>query len=219
MTPPSRTATAELTQPLEDIRGAALSIRLAAEGKRRAVGMRSADPQTQTMVQALSGLQEWLLKLRAKGLATVRGDRLVCVEAHGADAFFVGRHEGRAFLGVAQEHIEWFTGMPWLHAAVKRGGARLGLVVEEVRDAGFVIPPMGLSLQADSPEQIEMLSRHHYLDVRVVDQMGGRVQVSKEIVMTLDLVLTGGDDSLAGLYAGRKSNGYTNRSVFRGSRR
>lgn len=170
------------------------------------------------VLEAIASFQSWLLGLKRQRLAGSPDDsRIVRIEEEVARRFCIGIAEGRVFLGVQEKEMAWFSGLPWLHVALRRGSKNINVVSEESTVQEVTLPYFALALCADSKDKVDLLSKNHYLDIRgiEVDAGGTVLGVASKITMTLNVVLVEKDETIDSLVADRRGRSSTNRSVFR----
>jgi len=178
-----------------------------------------ATAETAAHISVLERFQSWLIGLRYGGMARAEAEHIVSVDPEVTRRFCVGLVDGRLFFGVQEPELSWFRDLPWLHVACRRGGTRMSFVTEECVVSGATIPCFALSFLSDHREQIALISRYHYLDIRVVEPRTGPeeglISISGSVLTTVDVVVTEDESCLPGLLAGRSPGGHKNRSVFK----
>jgi hypothetical protein len=165
----------------------------------------------------LLGFQEWIADLRRGGLAKSTSNMVIGIDEVVARRFCIGLAENKVFFGIQDRELEWFSGLPWLHVAVKKGGKKMAFVSEETTAGGVSLPSFAISFEAG--DKVGLISRCQYLDIRKIEvnDDGCVVAISKRILTTVDVYHVIDDESIAELRGGRITSGYSTRSPYSGA--
>ncbi len=172
---------------------------------------------------AMDLFQKWAAQMSAAGRLSPAGDKAYLLDYAGSFRFCMGFYDGRIFLGVQEEEMEWFRRMVWLHVAVRPGSQRLNFVTEKVNTGREIVPGMALQIDTGSELLVRMVSRCHYLDVRTVESKEAGLSfcddsrsfdVSRKVSMVMEVFLVKEETHYSELLGGRCTTGYTHRSVF-----
>lgn len=171
--------------------------------------------------QGARAFSSWFATQRAAGEIVMSADKMLSVQPNLSSQFCVGLFESRYYLGLPADVLTWFRDMPWLHAALLRATSSLSLVCERTRLPDVTLPEFSLNFDVGSPAIIRSLAHYHYLDVRAIKKAAvqrpdGRrdIEVSRDVLMTLDIRVVSGVETFRDLLDGRDANGFSNRHPF-----
>lgn len=167
------------------------------------------------MAIAIGSFQSWLLNLRRKKLAVNIGIGVISIAEVVTSRFCIGLAGGRIFLGVQADELDWFSGLPWLHVALKKGSPNINIVNEETTLQGVTLPYFCLSLSTGNQDKIGLICKKRFVDVREIkmDSSGHVTGVSTTVARTIPVVMVESDENLNCLLAGRGGKTFTHRST------
>lgn len=169
----------------------------------------------------LDGFRGWYAKNSAKGHIRVTGPGMLDISEHLSNQFMLGLLGQRFFVGVPQSELHWFLHAPWIHAAVRPGYSGLSLVCGKFIAGSQALDEFSLNFDLVSASVVKTLMNYHYMDVRAIVDTGDVTQsaVSKQSLLTIEVVPVEGDRAFATFFNGRSSASYLAQNGFRKSGR
>ena len=172
------------------------------------------------MSNGVRAFMKWFGGQRKSHGIVMTSDTMLQVQDDLRSQFSVGMYDMRYFLAIPFECRDWFCEMPWLHVAISNSNSVLSLVCERSRLPEVSLPEFALNFSIESKGIIKMMSNYHYLDVRIitekqsVDNTGRqKILVSRDVYLTMDIRVVGGEGTFLSLLDGRNPYGFKNRSV------
>lgn len=177
----------------------------------------SVDDALSDSMAVLDGFRGWYSRHSGKGHIRVTSPGMLDISEHLSNQFMLGLLGQRYFIGVPQSELHWFLGTPWIHAAVRPGHSGLSLVCGKFVAGSHAMEPFALNFDLVSSSVVKSLANYHYLDVRAIVDTGDSSQsaVSKQSLLTIEVVPVDGDRAFATFFNGRSSASFLSKTSLR----
>lgn len=140
---------------------------------------------------AVSAFTAWFQRQRQEGGIALPTESQLEVQSTLSKAFCIGMHEFRYFVGIPEDCLAWFRGMPWQHVEVSKGSSWLALRSLPAGGSGLpLLPAFSLNFNVQPPGYLAGLLHYHFIDVRSISRTSSEdapYRISREVHATLDV--------------------------------